>query len=291
MTSDWHIPLQRGHRMPDPIAGIVTCHNRKAKTLACLESVLRLPEIATGVILYHVFLCDDGSTDGTSEMVKNLLGSRVTIIPGNGQLFWNRGMVQALRKVVTASFDALLLLNDDVVLKPDALQRLADAARAAQGRPVVLSGATMDATLSVTTYGGFLRGPWWNRLRMHRVAPGPQPIPIDTCNCNILWIPRPIATAMPILDPIFVHAMGDIDFGLRLRKAGIPLLLCAGHLGTCDGNPPVSRTEGRWARLKRRISAKECPFIPWITLCWRHAGCLWPVVSLTPYIKALYSSR
>ena len=42
------------------IAAILTCHNRKEKTLACLHSLFSI------ISTIDVFLVDDGSTDGTS---------------------------------------------------------------------------------------------------------------------------------------------------------------------------------------------------------------------------------
>ena len=55
------------------IAALITCHNRCEKTKRCLTSLLSvLPHI-------DVYLVDDGSTDGTSEMVKTLF-PRVNVI-------------------------------------------------------------------------------------------------------------------------------------------------------------------------------------------------------------------
>ena len=44
------------------IATLITCHNRKDKTLACLDALFsnHLPDR----VLLDVFLVDDGSTDG-----------------------------------------------------------------------------------------------------------------------------------------------------------------------------------------------------------------------------------
>ena len=67
------------------IAAIITCHNRKEKTLVCLKSLFQI------IQNIDVFLTDDGSTDGTSEAVKKIY-PQVNIIQGDGNLFWSRGM-------------------------------------------------------------------------------------------------------------------------------------------------------------------------------------------------------
>ena len=70
------------------IAAIMTCHNRKNKTMACLKSLFTIiPET-------DVYLTDDGSTDGTSEAVLYTYPN-VHIISGDGNLYWNRGMYVA----------------------------------------------------------------------------------------------------------------------------------------------------------------------------------------------------
>ena len=64
------------------IAALLTCFNRKDKTITCLNSVLNI------IPTCHVYLVDDASTDGTSEAIKQNF-PQVNIIQGNGNLFWS----------------------------------------------------------------------------------------------------------------------------------------------------------------------------------------------------------
>jgi len=67
---------------------IFTCHNRIDKTRACLASLI-------GQSKARIILVDDGSTDGTAEMVQNYAdehGCESTIIRGDGSLYYCGGM-------------------------------------------------------------------------------------------------------------------------------------------------------------------------------------------------------
>ena len=63
------------------LAVLMTCHDRRDITLVCLQTLYQQDAI------FDVFLLDDGSSDGTSEAVKQHYPN-VKILPGNGNLFW-----------------------------------------------------------------------------------------------------------------------------------------------------------------------------------------------------------
>ena len=71
------------------IAALITCFNRKEKTILCLTNLFKQPLLNNFEL--DVFLTDDGCTDGTAEAVGKMF-PQVHIIKGDGNLFWNRGM-------------------------------------------------------------------------------------------------------------------------------------------------------------------------------------------------------
>ena len=75
------------------VAVLLTVHNRREKTLACLENCYRQIDSMKGDDTYSfsVYLVDDGSTDGTSEAVLQTY-PQTHVINGDGSLFWNHGM-------------------------------------------------------------------------------------------------------------------------------------------------------------------------------------------------------
>src|SRR5690554_101285 len=103
------------------IAVLLTCHNRREKSLACLKYLFK----ATLPVNYaiEVFLVDDGSIDGTSQAI-NIEFPAVNIIKGSGDLFWNRGMHLAWDKAAKTGYPFYLWLNDDTILFETAISEL-----------------------------------------------------------------------------------------------------------------------------------------------------------------------
>ena len=81
--------------MTTDIAVLMTCHDRREKTVSCLKALYG-QELPSGVSL-SVYLTDDGCTDGTVDAVKESF-TNTHIIHGNGDLYWNRGMLAAWRE-------------------------------------------------------------------------------------------------------------------------------------------------------------------------------------------------
>jgi glycosyltransferase involved in cell wall biosynthesis len=51
------------------IAVLMTCFNRKEKTLCCIESLFAQENMPT----FDLYVCDDASTDGTSEAILEMI--------------------------------------------------------------------------------------------------------------------------------------------------------------------------------------------------------------------------
>ena len=105
------------------IAVLLTCFNRKAKTLSCLDGLFQAQSIFNHKSEEHieseVFLTDDGCTDGTAQAVKEAFaGKNIHILEGNGNMYWAGGMRFAWKEALKrhAEWDYYLLLNDDTTI-------------------------------------------------------------------------------------------------------------------------------------------------------------------------------
>jgi GT2 family glycosyltransferase len=275
------------------LAVLMTCYNRKQKTLACLQSLVASQGIDH--LELNVVLVDDGSTDGTVDAVAAAF-PWVRVDRGDGSLFWCRGMHRAFDLALRDEYDFYLWLNDDTQLYPDALSRLLKEAvelRAQQGRPVILVGSTVDEASGNLTYGGVRRASWWQPLTLVKVMPGEQPQACDTMNGNIVLIPAEAAHIVGNLDPIFEHAMGDTDYGFRAVQLGVALWVAAGVHGTCGLNPVKGTFSDRTLSLPKRwrlmLGRKVLPWRSWWRMTSKHAGPLWPIYFVWPYIKLVVS--
>ena len=81
----------------EKIAAILTVHNRKQKTLSCLQHLFSAIDSYNQQheerIAVTVFLTDDGCSDGTAAAVRQALSERdIRILQGDGSLFWAGGM-------------------------------------------------------------------------------------------------------------------------------------------------------------------------------------------------------
>jgi GT2 family glycosyltransferase len=273
------------------VAALLTCFNRREKALSALGAIFAQREAVPRRLT--VILVDDGSTDGTAEAVASAYPA-VRILRGDGSLFWNGGMRVAFAEAMRSDFDYYLWLNDDTSLFPEALDSLLSSAQSLQreGRTAIVTGSTCDLVRKDWTYGGFRRRLSWRGLQILSVQPLPDALQsCDTMNGNCTLIPRAVSQKVGNLDAAFQHGMGDFDYGFRARAAGFEISLAPGFVGTCAGNSDAGtwRDKGtpfskRWRHL---ISRKGLPFKEWLIYTHRHCGPLWPLYTVSPYLKTL----
>ncbi|MBP9058896.1 MAG: glycosyltransferase family 2 protein [Rhodoferax sp.] len=272
----------------------MTCHNRKAQTLACLVALFNSTIVRNGGIKVDVVIVDDGSTDGTANAIHSAYPA-VEVIRGDGELFWCRGMHKAVDAAQRHNFDYLLWLNDDTLLYEDALARLlaCDTTLVASSkRPRLIVGSTQDQKSGVMSYGGQIRAPGFRRSRFILVENNtPQPIRCDTMTGNIVLIPRATHDLIGNLDPVFEHAMGDTDYALRAGSQGVEVWAAPGVHGTCSDNPVENTFMDAKLPLQRRfrmmLSRKGLPWRSWLVFTRRHTGVGWPLYFIWPYLSLL----
>ena len=125
---------------------IIPVHNRKEFTRNCLFSLR-----AQNYKEYKAIVIDDGSIDGTSDMLKNEF-PEVHIIYGNGKLWWtastNLGVKYALEKLA----DYIMTLNNDTIATEDFLAKMVYWS---EKYPNALLGAlATDSKTKLPIYGG-----------------------------------------------------------------------------------------------------------------------------------------
>lgn len=273
------------------ICALLTCFNRREHTLACLQAL----EVAAAQprVRLHAVLVDDSSTDGTAQAVRARY-PWVEIESGDGSLFWCRGMSRAMSVGMQQQHDFYLWLNDDTLLRPDAVSRLLACEQSLRQRrddACIVVGSTVDAATDVFSYGGTRRDSFWLPMRFVPVLPTEEPQRCDAMNGNIVLMSTEVALRVGNLDARFEHAMGDTDYSLRACRKGVAVWVAPGIHGSCSDNPrrdtfldqglPLRQ---RWRRMMGR---KGLPWRSWLVLTRRHAGLLWPLHFAWPYVRVM----
>lgn len=206
------------------IAVLLTVFNRKKKTLSCLEN-LKKQKLPNGYSV-EVWLTDDGCTDGTPEIISDKYPD-VRIIKGNGKLFWNRGMWTAWNAASQErDYDFYLWLNDDTYLYPDAIEYMIRSNKLLN-KHCIIAGATCSTTdPQLTTYSGF--------IDKKKICANGSYQKVEKFNGNFVLVPRSVFRILGFNDPYYRHSFGDIDYGMRANKKGIPCYITEKHIGTCE---------------------------------------------------------
>lgn len=278
-----------GAPVPPPlrIAVLITCHDRKPLTERCLESLFAAAARGRDVGTIEVFLVDDGSRDGTGDVVRRRF-PQVRVIDGSGDLYWCGGMRKAWAVAAEGDYDAYLWLNDDVALHDDALEGLVAAlelARREDGRRGIVVGSTLSDVPgeAATSYGSM--GPRGVE------EPDNRPRRIRRFNGNIVLVSRDAYRAIGSLSADYTHAMGDIDYGIRAEKKRVPVWLAAGHQGRCAANKtPRWRSPDLpvWTRLYELHRPTGCPPLQMARLIWSEGGWYAPWSVLKLYLRAVF---
>lgn len=215
--------------MTAPDVWVVTpVHNRRRFTepfLRCLhrQSWTRL----------HIVIVDDGSTDGTTEMIRDSFPG-VTLLRGNGNLWWTAAVNLGIRHVLSEAHaaDYVLVMNDDLEVESDFVDTLL---RFAAARPRALVGApTVDASAGDWRIeDGGVRINWWtakhqvlNRGRaVDEFPPGHYERPSYLTGRTAL-IPTQTFREVGLYDAEHFLNCGDTELPVRAAQRGWELYVC-----------------------------------------------------------------
>lgn len=281
------------------IAVLLTVHNRREKTLKCLQSLMESHAQASSEIRFTVFLTDDGCTDGTVEAIVNAdFQMPIYILQGNGSLFWNGGMIQSWKAALQDSedYDGYLWLNDDSVVFPEFWVDLSVADQVSTktyGMKGIYVGSTYSAVSGEFTYGGF---DFINRWTLKDRFVKPNGKSFQPCQCahgNITYISHEVVKSQDILFDGYIHGAGDHDYIYLAHKAGFPVLVMPHYAGNCENDHEQDGyADFLNMSLKQRIAYLKSPFgfnlhntLLFQKRCFPYR---YPFVWLMGYVKALF---
>lgn len=269
----------------EKIMVLFTCFNRKDKTEKCLLSL----EEGNKDCDFFFIAVDDKSTDGTPDMLRQLKTTmKITALNGSGTLFYSGGMRMAMQcaKEHLDGTDYVLLVNDDVEWNEHCIKKLIHQSQ--QQKDAVIVGATKDENNNLS-YGAikYTKGIKYRRLSIEEFG-----IEADTFNANCVLIPAKLFSGSPIMDDHYMHSLGDLDYGLTLKRSGAKIYSSNFYVGVCNTNSSkgtwTDRSMSRIQRMKAKESVKGAPTKQWFYFLKKNFGIIMAVRGvITPYLRIL----
>jgi GT2 family glycosyltransferase len=197
-------------------------------------------------------------------------------------------MRRAWQEALGLGADFYLWLNDDTVLRADAIRDMLALYRA-QGFPkTIVAGRTVDPLTKNVTYGGYKKSTGLSQLRFRRLQP--NEIHCDSMNGNCVLIPQSAVKDVGINSERYRHAFGDNDYGLRATRRGYRIVELKNPVAQQSKNLDFIKatstlTLGNWRKIL--FHPKGVPLAEWWWFCRQHGGALWPVNFFWRYAKML----
>jgi GT2 family glycosyltransferase len=196
---------------------IIPVHNRKEFTRNCLLSLRQQT-----YKYFKVVVINDGSTDGTEEMLTNEF-PEVHVIKGDGNLWWTASTNLGVKYALEKKADYILTLNNDTIATEEFLEKMIYWA---EKTPNALLGAfALNANTKQPVYGGeIINWKWANSKFLLDILPKEQWYGLHEVTHfpgRGLLIPAEVFRKIGLYDEkYFPHYAADYDFTHKAIKAG-----------------------------------------------------------------------
>ncbi len=173
-------------------------------------------------INFRVIIVDDGSTDGTSQMIEKDF-PEIILLKEDGDLWWAEATNIGIRYAMEQGATYVMTLNDDTIPEPDYIEKMTDWSTR---NPNALLGAfAIDAESNKATYGGEILN--WKTGKFENVL-GNIPkskqnglYKVNTFPGRGLLIPVDVFNNIGLYDSKnFPQTIADLDFTARADSAG-----------------------------------------------------------------------
>ncbi len=226
----------------------------------------------------NVLLVDDEGRGHGEEMAAAFPGLR--LLRTETPVFWTGAIRLGVERAVREGARGVVFFNQDVTMESGYLDRL--RASVARFPGAVLGCAVLYGQDRRLVWSAGARMEWLGRgFRMlHHGRPATElptePFPVDWAHGMGTFVPAEVFARIGLPDADrFPMAWGDAEFGLRARKAGVPVLVDPGlrlvhEVGEYD--PRVGGAPGLREYLSRLRSDRHYLSLPAQAEIWRRYG-------------------
>jgi GT2 family glycosyltransferase len=198
---------------------VIPVFNRKNFTRECLLA-LRKQTVQS----FKSVIVDDGSTDGTADMIRTEF-PEVDLVDGGGDLFWTAAVNLGIQYALDHDADYVMTLNNDTLPTEDFIEKTLQGAKQqpnaiigaleidVNSKKIIYGGETIDWVLA-TTRDVIHSIPEAQQKGLHKVSwlPG-----------RGLLIPKTVFDKIGLFDAKrFPHYYGDVDFTHTALRNGFP---------------------------------------------------------------------
>ncbi len=217
-----------------------------------LDSVLA----QTGIVLHSILAVDNHSSDDSLSLLRARYAGRVQVI----EMPDNRGPNPARNAALRAAETELVLIMDnDLVLAPDYVQRLAAVFAAQPGAGAVTGQIRLHAEPQTMQYcGAFLH--YAAEVVVYRPR-GDEPARVGTVSAGAALYNRSAALAADAFDEDLFFGWEDGDLAFRMAALGHPCYAAPAALAYHMARPRGTRwialqTRNRWWFVVRHYDSK-----------------------------------
>lgn len=204
------------------ISIVIPVFNRKEYTRECLLSLQKQTDQR-----FKVVIVDDGSTDGTEDMLREEF-PEVEVLKGNGSLFWTAGVNMGIRHALKQGAPLIMTMNNDVITDERLIEKM--YFWHAQKPEALLGALELDANTQQPIFGGERLN--WLLNTIEEVLPTLSKDEQKGLHAVThlpgrgLLIPRAVIEKIGLFDQDrFPHYIADYDYTHTARRAGFELFV------------------------------------------------------------------
>jgi len=198
---------------------VVPVYNRLETTKSFLQHIEKQDYPAV-----YLIIVDDGSTDGTGEYLARTPQSNLTVLKGDGNLWWGGAMYLGVSWImrIAKQGDYLLMINNDVRIEKNYISTLV--------KESVTNGAAVVGSMQRDDMSGALLGRGWHidywAMRFNWINCEDRNIAVNALSGRGVLFPMGAVFQVGNVNArFFPHYLCDIEYTTRVSEAGWKILV------------------------------------------------------------------